>query len=622
MCGINGILGLESLDRPREIIGKMNDALAHRGPDADGIFLSEDVVLGHRRLSIIDLSDASNQPFREQSDRYTIVYNGELYNFKEIKARLSDYPFLTDCDTEVVLAAYMKWGADCLQYFNGMFAFAVWDEEKKELFIARDRLGIKPLYYSYADSALIFSSEMRALMSSGLVKKKVRKESVVDFLRYQTVHSPHTILEGVKVLPSGHYFRVQDNEHEITQYWDASWSRTEMPSMSHEQVKKKTKELLYESVERRTIADVPFGAFLSGGIDSSAIVGLMSQSMDTQVSTFSVTFAEEEFSEAKYARQIAEKFNTAHTEIQLSPEEFLKDLPHSLKSMDHPSGDGPNTYVISKATKAAGITMALSGLGGDELFAGYELFRTCADLNEKRWLTSFPKVLRRGVGLGLNTLKPSIRSRKINELLKLDATTLDYVYPMMRRVLLDQEIDSLIKNGSKMKDPVRQLAEEMGPSNKNLPFLSQVSVLELSTYMQHVLLRDSDQMSMAHALEVRVPFLDHNLVEFALAIDDSVKYPHTPKKLLTDALGEMLPDSIVNRPKMGFTFPWDSWMRNELFDLCDKAIDSLKRRDLMSEQGIDELWKKFLNRDPNVSYSRIWPLVVLETWMQNNGVEA
>jgi len=532
MCGINGILGLRGINNPSITIEKMNTRLAHRGPDSEGVFINDAVALGHRRLSIIDVSDAGNQPFHSADGKLTMVFNGEVYNYLELKAELDTSSFKTKTDTEVVLAAYAKWGIDFLSKLNGMFALAIWDEENRQLILARDRIGIKPLYYHFREDGVVFSSEIRSLLASELVPKNLDSNSVIDYLRYQTVHGPNTILEGVHLLEAGHFMAFTESEHIHQQYWDPS--SIELIDAPRPELLSNIKEKLQRSVELRMRADVPFGAFLSGGIDSSAIVGLMSSVTEHPVSTFSVTFDESAFSEARYAQLIAKKFNTKHTEIKLTPTDFLELVPAALAAMDHPSGDGPNTYIVSKVTKESGITMALSGLGGDELFAGYSIFKQAVDLLDKRWLQSFPKTFRRAAGSAINLMKPGIASRKKAAILIQDYFDLEYIYPFYRLVLEDDQINGLVNEPVKTPNFThRYLKEILAPKMPGfqLPYLSKISLAEMGTYMQNVLLRDSDQMSMAHSLEVRVPFLDHNLVEYVLGINDQQKYPHTQKEL-------------------------------------------------------------------------------------------
>lgn len=630
MCGINGLLGFPDKDSATQKVNAMNEAMIHRGPDDGGFFVNDKIALGHRRLSIIDLSSAGHQPMQSHDGRYQIVYNGEIYNFKELKFELKRvvsgsaeqaYFFQTNTDTEVIIAAYARWGTDCVNHFNGMFAFAIWDNHTNELFIARDRLGIKPLYYCFTNNVLAFSSEIRSLLASDLLPKKIDEKSLIDYLRFQTVHAPNTIVKGVKMLMPGHYIKANSKKVTIHSYWDLIANTSDASKgKSYEEVCKDVNTLLTKAVESRLIADVPFGAFLSGGIDSSAIVGLMSKVSTEKIKTFSVTFDETEFSEAKYAQLIAKKFNTDHHEIVLKPEHFLEQLPQALKAMDHPSGDGPNTYIVSKATKEAGITMALSGLGGDELFAGYAIFNRSLELNKKAWLNAIPSVIRRSAGSVLSTLKPSVSSEKIAALLKQDSINFQSFYPLSRQVLMDKQLLEIV---NLMELPSNVVSEIIEPIylNKQLAKLSKVSIAEISTYMQNVLLGDADQMSMASALEIRVPFIDYTLVEYVLGVPDKYKNPTTPKKLLVDALGDLLPAEIVNRPKMGFTFPWKDWMKNELKSFCEQRINSLAKRKPFNGTGVIKLWTDFLKDDPRVTWSRIWYLVVLENWLQENNIQ-
>lgn len=625
MCGINGIYNIRKLDSPGELIKKMNLASKHRGPDYTGIYQDNDVVLGHNRLAIIDLDEASNQPMISDDGNLIIVFNGEIYNYQELKKILEKrYEFKTDGDTEVVLAAFKRWGPACLNHFNGMFGLAIWDKEKKELFIARDRMGIKPVYYYDNLEQFAFSSEIRSLLELPFLEKKINEDALVDYLRYGTVHAPRTMINGVRMVMPGHYILLNEDGIRSHQYWNLNLHySSESFNQSYDQVKSRVKDLFFESVQHRLVADVPFGAFLSGGIDSSAVVGAMSQISNTKVNTFSITFAEEEFSEAKYARQIADKFGTNHHEIKLSPETFLKELPEAIHSMDHPSMDGPNSYVVSQATKQAGVTMALSGLGGDELFAGYDIFKRAYSLLDKKWMMSFPLLLRKGIGTGLKIVKPGISSDKIKKTITSKYLELPYYYPINREVLDDDQLHGLLSFHNYPENTVHEILQEtigIGQAGAKVPFLSRVSFAEINTYMQNVLLRDTDQMSMAHALEVRVPFLDHKLVEYVYGVRDDFKYPTQPKKLLVDSMGDLLPSEIVNRPKMGFTFPWEIWLKNNLKAYCVEGLNYLKTLELFNDKGIDDIWVSFLSGKKSITWSRVWTLVVLGHWLKNNHI--
>ncbi len=624
MCGINGVFGLKSENDALERIRKMNAALSHRGPDAAGVFAQNQIAFGHQRLSVIDVSEVSNQPMFDESGRYTLVFNGEIYNYKELKKSLRDYPYKTQGDTEVLLAGLIRWGVDFVKMCNGMFAFAFWDKQNEELILARDRMGIKPLYYARTDKEFIFSSEIRAILKSGLTSGNLNTEAIGDYLRYQTVHGSDTMVQGIYKLPQGSWMRVTADEVKVETYWNAATSIEKgVASMSYQDVTANIRQKFEDSVARRMISDVPIGAFLSGGIDSTALVAVASKVSSKALKTFTVSFDDSEFSEAKYAKQVAEKYNTDHHEIILSPNDLLKSLPDALGAMDHPSGDGVNTYLVSKAAKEAGITVALSGLGGDEIFAGYPIFKQFLSLKDKYWLMTFPKFLRRSFGAGLNLVKPGVSSEKIKQVIAQDYLDIEYIYQFSREVVPVDQMLKLSKYGLNGSSNVFKLVQEglkFGTPGYDLPALSKVSYAELYTYLESVLLRDTDQMSTAHALEVRVPFLDHELVQAVLSVPDKYKFPTTPKKLFVDAMGDALPPEIVNRPKMGFTFPWERWMKSELKDFCGDQISELGKHDAFDAKMLSKRWDQFLAGDPKVTSGRIWYLCVLQTWMNKNGI--
>ncbi|MBL7983271.1 MAG: asparagine synthase (glutamine-hydrolyzing) [Flavobacteriales bacterium] len=627
MCGIAGIYGLEGLNDPGSLVRRMTDAMAHRGPDADGVYVGGNVALGHRRLSIIDLSHSADQPFRSPDGRHTIIFNGEIYNYRALRSELEGmghWTFRTSSDTEVLLAAYLIWGAACLDRLEGMFAFAVLNEAEQELFIARDRLGIKPLYYHQSGGHVVFASEVRSLLATGLVPRLVDPDGLVDHLRYQTVHAPATLVKDVYMLRPGHWMRISDQEVAIQQWWGLSSNvQMETGDLPLEEVHKGIRERLRRAVEKRLISDVPFGAFLSGGIDSSAIVGLMAEVSNAPVHTFSVVFDEEEFSEERFAAIVAKRFRTEHTTLRLRGKDLLDSLGDVLSSMDHPSGDGVNTWMVSRATKQAGITVALSGLGSDEIFAGYPVFTRSKDLFDRRWLAQFPRWMRRYALAALVRIKPSFARSNWPQVLLMESMSADDTYPLSRLLANDQVLQGLLSRPRFPKNSVREAMHRMIRSEQGhrLPFFSQVSLGELDTYLANVLLRDTDQMSMAHALEVRVPFLDHDLVEFVLGVNDRFKYPHTPKQLLTAALGDLLPREIIDRPKMGFVLPWPQWMRSELRTFCGERMHRLGQRQAFKPGAVDAFWNAFIQKDPRANWFRIWSMVVLEDWMERHGMD-
>ncbi len=621
MCGINGLISLhEPAEAYRTQMEGMNQNLVHRGPNDGGLFIEGQVALGHRRLSIIDLSEAGHQPMLSHNGRYALVYNGEIYNFQELRDKL-DYPFRSSTDTEVLLAAWQTWGPACVAHLNGMYAFAIWDREECELHLVRDRLGIKPLYYYQDEKHFIFSSEVRAILSTGLVPRRLNTTGLVDYLRYQCVHCPHSMVEGISMLPPASILRQKGDITTISNYW--SWSpQTEAMDFSLETARKRVLEELLSAVERRLVADVPFGAFLSGGIDSSAIVALMSQ-ITNKVSTFTVIFAEDDFNEAPYAEIIAKKFGTDHHEIHLSLQSFVELLPEALEQMDHPSGDGPNTYVVSKATHDAGITMALSGLGGDELFAGYSIFPQMVRLKKLAWMNMLPRMVRGMAGRLMTALRPSVSTEKIAAILRRQKVTPMAAYPLARQAFLESQIQKLLQGRELSSNRVEEILlglQETTPIT-SLPLVSQISMAEYHTYMQNVLLRDTDQMSMAHSLEVRVPFLDHKLVELVLSMPDHLKHFNTPKSLLVDSLGDLLPREITHRRKMGFTLPFEHWMKHELKSFCEHRLQHLAERNEFDGDTIQTYWRDFLQGRATLSWARLWILVVLGHWLEQHGIQ-
>lgn len=618
MCGIAGIVRFRTSSSGWGHLEHMANAMQHRGPDAAGYYNNGAVTLAHRRLSIIDLSEEANQPMADHSGRYHIVFNGEIYNFREVKQQLPDYPYQTKGDTEVILAAYTRWGSACLEKLDGMFALAIWDEQQQELFMARDRLGVKPLYYYHCEEGLVFASEIRALLASGVVPKTINTAAVTEFLQFQSVGHPHTIIKDIWSLEAGSYMIAGKGGLSNNKYWQVVPGKTAFDFQDETATGKQVYDLLQRSVERRLISDVPLGAFLSGGIDSSAIVGLMASVSSGPVNTFNIGFQEKDFDESEYASLIAKKFNTRHHAITLKPTSFLDELVPALDAMDTPSGDGVNSYVVSKAIRESGITVALSGVGGDELFAGYPIFKQYLQL--KKYQSAWPLT---GAGRRLlAALLPGKDSKndRYRQLLKARGCDITQFYPVFRQILTPAMIRSVSSLPVPAIPGITKELQQLGKRLEQLPLMSQVSVAEYLGYTQHTLLKDMDQMSMAVSLEVREPFFDHHLVEFVLQIPDNLKYPVYPKKLLVASLGDLLPPEIVHRRKQGFLFPWKDWMKKELADFCDQHIRSVCERDFIKSDILQSEWKKFRANDPSVRWLEIWLFVILDYWLQKNSV--
>ena len=623
MCGIAGILDFKGGPPEGAAIRRMTDAMAHRGPDATGFFSEGPVALGHLRLSIIDLSSAANQPFPDNSGRYIMVYNGEMYNYKEVKASMPGYDFQTSSDTEALIAAYAKWGPACLEHFRGMFAFAIWDKEEKELFIARDRMGVKPLYYFIDGERCLFASELRAILATGYVKRKVNQAALLDYFSYQSIGYPYSIIEGIDQLEAGSWMKIKEGKVTKKVYWDVTERKTGFDLSNQQKVQGKIRELMLQSIERRLVSDVPVGAFLSGGIDSGAVVGLMAEASSAKPNTFTIAFEEKEFDESPYADLIAKKFNTNHTSILLKPTVFLDELQDGLNAMDIPSGDGLNTYVVSKAIAQKGMRVALSGVGGDELFAGYPFFAQYLRLQKNKAWWAIPGRIRSGIaGMLLGNNPSSGKKNRIRQILRASSCQIEELYPVFRQILTPAQIDRTTSlAGPSFTTALRQDLEAKSANLHQLPLLSQVSAAEYLGYTQQTLLKDTDQMSMAVSLEVREPFFDQDLVEFVLSIPDEYKKPVYPKSLLVESLKPLLPDEIVFRKKQGFVLPWNTWLKKDLYSFCDKHIRNMADRSFIRGDQLIKYWKDFLTGDRNIRWPEIWLFVVLEYWMEKNDVE-
>jgi asparagine synthase (glutamine-hydrolysing) len=628
MCGILGLVGKRSADLDRALrLGTR--ALAHRGPDDEGIevlTLSSDpqrcVGLGSRRLAIQDLSPAAHMPMHDPGTGHWLIFNGEIYNFQAIRTELEKlgHRFRSRGDTEVLLKAYDEWAEECLARFAGMFAFALWEERKEKLFLSRDRLGVKPLYYYGSPDLFLFGSEIRALLATGLVPRRLDMAGVASYLAFGSVQDPLTVIEGVRSLPPGHTLIWEKNRSQIRPYWSLTEVAARPPETDDPgEAVAAVRELLQTAVSERLISDVPIGAFLSGGVDSSSLVAMASEVSPEPISTFSIVFGDKEFSEASCSDQVARKFGCRHHQIQLTETQLREQIPHALGSMDQPTVDGVNSYVISRATKAAGITVALSGLGGDEIFAGYSTFRSVPRMMSFQryagWLAP--------VGKGLSSLLDRNKTNRLSKMLALAGN--DYCgnqpYFLSRALFLPRTLRGLLPqqsldNGKLLKgwnwgDLVDQ-ALALDP-------VKQVSVLEGSTYMANTLLRDTDCMSMAHALEVRNPFLDHRLWEYVLPLGARLKLdPRLPKPLLLGAAGQRLPEEVYLRRKMGFTLPFERWMRNGLkAGLERELLDPAPNEHLpLDARKVASVWETFLAG--RTSWSRPWALFALKQWVRRN----
>ncbi len=621
MCGIFGIVTRKA-PIPPGILEQATRSLAHRGPDDSGTVLLKEtepepleIGLGHRRLAILDLSPLGRQPMQDPVTGNWIVFNGEIYNFRELRRELESAgaEFKTHSDTEVILAAYRVWGEACLLRLSGMFAFALWDASRKRLLLARDPMGIKPLYYYHDGRTFMFASEVRTLLKTGLVPRKVDPTGVFSYLAFGSVSEPWTIVEGVKAVPAGHVLTLENGSVASREYWN--------PLRAGEAVQAdQLSVILRDAVMSHLVSDVPVGVFLSGGIDSSALVAVLSHN-GVQANTFSLVFAEEEFNEGEYSRAVARRFGAEHHEIAVSQRDTLAVLPDALCAMDQPTIDGLNTYLVSAKTRAAGVKVALTGLGADEMFAGYSNFRRVPRMEAlANRFGRLPRLARRPLASSVKLFAGrGDRARKLADLaVGQDSAVHPYFLARMLYGLEDRE--ALLGTGFSEASE-RELGAVLGESvarSSSLDPVNRVSYLESQCYMRNTLLRDSDFMSMAHGLELRVPFLDRALVEACFRIPGPEKLKgDSPKSLLLASLGVELPREVVNRPKRGFTLPFEHWLRHEMRPVVETALlaDDWGRSGI-SPLAVRTVWKRFLAGE--TSWSRPWSLFVLKRWCEQN----
>ncbi len=619
MCGIAGIIDSRlSPDSRETAVDRMCAAMIHRGPDDQGVASRGDATLGMRRLAVFDPANG-HQPMVSPDGRFTLVFNGAIYNFRALRDELAGahWTFRTNCDTEVLLAAYARWGTDCLKRLRGMFAFAVWDTREEELVLARDPFGIKPLYYRHDGSRFLFGSELNALLASGLADPTLDPLAVADYLAWLAVPAPRTIYRGTTALQPGECATLRRGTLEV----HASWSfrgipENPRPCRTRPQFIGEMRERLEDTVRAHVVADVPVGAFLSGGLDSAAVVGLMSRATGTRLRTFSIDFAEPGYSEAAMAESTARHFGTEHRTTSLTGADVARDLEQLLQGFDQPTGDGLNTYYASRAAHAGGVTVALSGLGGDELFGGYPSFRDTPRL--ARWLPAWralPNRLRAPVLTRLQ--RGDTRRRKLADVLT-HARHVNEVGAMQRRVFSQKNVDALLSRDARTSAaaprPFHPALDSLATDLELEKQFELVSAWELRTYMADVLLRDSDVMSMRHSLELRVPFVDRPLIEWLWRQPAKFKSdPRQPKSALHDALQDILPPGIAQRKKWGFSLPMTMWMKRELRPFLDETFSetSVSRSGLFSAAAVGESWRQFLHGNDTREWSRLWSLAVM-----------
>ena len=637
MCGIAGAIGPLS-PKLLAAVQQMSAGLGHRGPDADGFWTSPDgrVAFGHRRLAIIDLSDDGRQPMTDPETGTVIIFNGEIYNYLQVKDELArlGHRFRTATDTEVILKGYQQWGMGCVSHLRGMFAFALRDGSSGRVMLARDRVGIKPLYFvsvSACDgaSALLFASEVRALLETGFVPRRIEDTALASYLWNGFVVGDGSIIRGVNQLPAGSFAVVDPTRPcvEPDWYWHLP-TRSRQPSTDTEPVR----AALEESIRQHLVSDVPLGVFLSGGIDSSAIAALATRAGRGRIQTFNVSFDESAYDESAYARQVAEQLGTEHHDLRLTQRIFRDQLDDALNSLDQPTFDAINTYFVSRIVRQTGTKVALAGTGGDELFGGYRSFAELPRVRRAARLSRlFPAaaigtaaaVATRVYGGSPGEVLPQTRWGKLADALTSGSELLDLyqiAYGLFTRDFLGQlsSVFSAVPFGLPAEWASRLQRLIAGETD-----LAAISILELTCFLGERLLRDTDTVSMAMSLEIRVPYLDHVLIELLASLDDRTRFePLGAKRLLRRLALKDLDPTIFDRPKTGFELPLDVWCRDSLLD---QIADAFADRALCESVGVSSgaltrLLRAFIAGAPGISWSRIWSLFILLWWSRRHRV--
>ena len=624
MCGITGIFAFNQVGRLNMInLAKATEAIGSRGPDNQGHFHNDYVGLGHRRLSIIDTSHEANQPMTDDSGRYNIIFNGEIYNYRALRIDLEaqGINFNTASDTEVLLNLFILEGEDCLKKLNGFFSFAVYDNREHKLFIARDRFGIKPLHYYQDEDKVLFGSELKSLFAYG-IEKKLDFTTLYTYLQLNYIPAPKSMLAGVNKLLPGHYLTVTNEGVQVHQYYDVK-NETLPFSGSFNEAVDQFKGLMEESVVNRLVSDVPLGTFLSGGLDSTVVSAIAARHVD-KLKTFSIGFKDEPFfDETNYANKAARLFDTEHTVFKLTNNDLYQHVFDMLDYLDEPFADSSAlaVYILSKETRKQ-VTVALSGDGADELFAGYNKHAALLKMQEKGWQSNLAE------GLSpLWKILPKSRSNTLtNKFRQLDRFAKAAKMTPAERywslaALGDQEYASDMlqpTNEYIESEEFRQLQEKFTAGIKSNSTITDNLMADLNLVLPNDMLTKVDLMSMAQGLEIRVPFLDHNVVEFAFGLPDEMKITSDiRKRVVQEAYKDWIPQEIYNRPKKGFEVPLLKWFRTEMKPLIENdllADDFVASQGIFSVDAVKKLKRQLFSRNPGDAHAKIWALIVFQWW--------
>lgn len=621
MCGIAGYVS-RRVQEGRQVLQRMNQVMIHRGPDEGGIYVNGTHGLGMRRLSIIDVSGGS-QPIWNEDRTIGLVFNGEIYNFRELREQLEKkgHRFSSRSDTEVIVHLYEEEGIECLQSLNGMFAFALYDRSRDELFLARDRMGEKPLHYYFHEGDFVFASEIKSILTFPGVTPRLNLEALNLYLTYEYVPAPHTIYENIFKLEPAHYLIFKNGELSTHSYWRPSFLRPEKP-LSTEEAAEKLKDQLKRSVQMRTVSEVPLGAFLSGGIDSSLITAFLVQCSSKRVKTFNIAFEDTSFDESKYAREVAKYLGTDHYEERLTPQNLQQIFPEMIRIMDEPFADASAipTYLLSRFTRRQ-VTVSLSGDGGDELFYGYPTYQAQQIASRiPRWLTKPVQTLAHLLPVSYDNVSFDFRIRRFSRGLGYKPAVRNQIWlgafePGQKRQLFAPEITRALKE----KDEFEILQRHWNDCDSTLD-LDRICHSNLRFYLQDDILSKVDRMSMAHSLEVRAPYLDHELVEFVLSLEPRLKLKGlTTKFILKEAAKGLLPKKIIHRVKKGFGIPVAKWIQTDLKKLFLDIFseERISREGLFDARYIHRLLSEhFSHRQDHRKL--LWTLFVFESWREKN----
>jgi asparagine synthase (glutamine-hydrolysing) len=640
LCGIAGAIG-DIGPEVEAAVRAMTDAQVHRGPDDVGFFSSgtgPGAALGFRRLAIIDLSEAGHQPMLDAERGNVIVFNGEIYNYAELRAELAGLgeTFHSQCDTEVLLRAYGRWGKDMLRRLRGMFAFAIYDRSQRTAFVARDRLGIKPLYVAAVrqrgETTVLFASELRALLATGIVPRTVSRAGAASYLWNGFVVGPWTIVDGVTLLPAGSSATIRVVSPAIRA--ESYWTPEAAPRRNAREAREALGGELETAVRQHLVSDVPLGVFLSGGVDSSAVAAMAVRAGGARVKTFHIGFEEAGFDESAYASAVAKALGTEHFEFRLTQERFREHLGAAMASLDQPTFDALNTYFVSRVVRENGFTVALAGTGGDELFGGYRSFRDLPRAQRAArisrvvpdaWLAGIARRVAAARTRGGTQAPPQTRWAKLGDMLRSGGDRLrayQIAYGLFTRDFLGElATDSTLPLAPDGLPPER--ARDLAEWTRGSSDLAAVSIFELSLFLGDRLLRDSDAASMAVSLELRVPLLDHRVVEAAAAVPDAERFRPVGKKTLLKSLAmPNLDPKLFDRPKAGFVLPIDVWARDQLAeDLRATFGDRALNRSVgLNPDALAKLFTAFRSGAPGIYWSRIWAPYILLRWCQAHGV--